>query len=262
MKPKILVHDDETILRERYVERLQELGPVKKNFEVKPLGPEEFTVEMEKLSERQRILRRGKKGYDRESVFDEAAILVVDFDLLKSVKPLNSEGQQYGPGSWNSETVAYLVRCFSNCRLILGMNLPTCYEFDLTLRGHLDSYADLNIVRKQLGNPGLWADEFEGFRQWYWPNLNDFLVSLESRTDDVRQHLDEPICSVLGLDEVIEILPKSVTGFLAKKDPESVTFRQFVERSSHGLYRKDHNPNLETICRIAAARIAKWLECR
>jgi hypothetical protein len=58
-------------------------------------------------------------------------------------------------------------------------------------------------------------------------------------------------------------LPRSVTEFLSRKEPEATTFREFVEStgSGNGLRgRKERPINDEAIARIAAARIGCWLE--
>ncbi len=251
MKNQILVHDDERVFVNRYAEKLRSVESVR-SFDVIALTVEDFRKEMEVLTERQRALRNGKGEYHKPSKFDTAAIFVVDFDLLRSDPK----------AVWNSEIVAYLTRCFSNCGLIVGLNLPTCYEFDLTLRGNLDSYADLNIASKQLANPGLWANKMQGFRPWYWPQLISYLESFDKKVRDVREHFDDPIWEVVGMQDIAETLPKSVIEFVGRKDPLKTTFRDFIYHSSNGLRRKDKNPVLDTICRIAAARISKWLERR
>jgi hypothetical protein len=57
------------------------------------------------------------------------------------------------------------------------------------------------------------------------------------------------------------IVSRSTREFIhGKKGPEKTTFRQFVTESNNGLRLKDRALNEESIARIAAARIAKWLE--
>ena len=250
---KIIVHDDESDPLKRYTEELNDLSSVRKDFEVIPLSKDEFSNEMNRLTERRLALRTPKtNAYPNESRLDDADIVIVDWDLVKSIPNAN----------WNSEMVAYLARCFSDCGLIIGLNLPTCFEFDLTLRGNLGSYADLNIVSKQLHNERLWDNDGEGhFRPWYWPTVPDYLTAFAQRTRDVKDHFDEPICEILGLEDVAKTFAPSVAEFLGKR-PLQTTFEQFVTDSRQGLQGKDANAILDCRCRIAAARISKWLERR
>jgi hypothetical protein len=252
MKKQILVHDDEDIFVQRYARMLEKLDIP--NFKVVPLCGSDFVREMQILIKRQRILRKGQTEYLEESEFDTAGVFVVDFDLVESDPK----------AEWTSEDAAYLVRCFSNCGLVIGLNLPTCSEFDLTLRGHLDSYADLNIVAKQLDNTRLWEGKTERdtFRPWYWPSLLSFLDRFEEKVRDVKEHFNDPICDVLGIQNVARLLPRSASQFLGGENPLTTTFGDFVTSSLGALRPKDRNLTTETMYRIAAARISKWLERR
>ena len=253
MKKEILVHDDEQRLVSRYVQRLQSVKCLRANFDVKRLDVPEFRKEMETLVKRRRAFRNGKTKYEGESVLDKAAIFVVDFDLLKSDPE----------GVWNSENVAYLVRCFSTCGLIIGLNLPRCHEFDLSLRGNMSSYADVNLVNKQLDNERLWGGSVaDSFRPWYWPTIVDYLESFEQRLKDVEENLDAPILKVLELESIVEMLPKTASEFIGGKSPLEVTFKAFTKNPASALRAKDKNSNPEIVCRIATARISKWLERR
>ena len=162
-----------------------------------------------------------------------------------------------------------MFRCFTNCKLIVGLNQFGDNSFDLTLRGHPDSFADLNLGADQLGNPDLWRGDWgdlrRGFRPWYWPNLFEALRAFDKRVEEIRARLDEPICEVLGFDpDVFRILPRAVVQFIGKdKDEESsqTTFREFVTESGNGLKPKDATISDEQVlARVGAARISKWLE--
>jgi hypothetical protein len=249
MKRQILVHDDESKPIKLYTRRLQSLELLRKDFDVSPLEIDEFRVEMKKLIQRQRMLRNRKRPYPSKSRLDEADIFIVDFDLLKSMPDAN----------WTSEVVAYLCRCFSRCGLIIGLNMPPIREFDLTLTNNVNSYVDVHVVSNQLDNPGLWMGTSKGFRPWYWPSLVAYLETFQKRLNEVANHLDDPLCEVIGIQHVIEALPRSVSEFIGI-DPLKTTFRQFLFKSSHGLGRKDKNPDKDTLYRIAASRLSKWLE--
>jgi hypothetical protein len=252
MKQRIFVHDDELKINNRFLSGLESLRELRSKFDVVALSHPAFREQMAKLTKRQRDLRLGKKKYTTTSEFDDASVLIFDYDLIGSDPNV----------VWTSETVAYLARCFSDCGLILGVNLPGIYEFDLTLRETLESYADINVVAKQVANVGLWTERRKEFRPWYWPQLLDYLDTFFKRVEDVKSHIDEPILETIGLQEVTPILPRSVIEFVSGKDPSKTTFRDFVQHSGHGLRKKDRNTTLETISRLAAARISKWLETR
>ena len=134
--------------------------------------------------------------------------------------------------------------------------------FDLTLKGHPDSFADLNISSQQLANPGLWSSSREGFRPWLWPCLNEASEQLSTRVEAVAEHFDEPILKVLGLvdDNVFPHFTRSQLQFLTRDDPKKVTFAQFVDESDMTLRGKDEQHNETARHRIAAARVHKWLE--
>ncbi len=252
MNKEILVHDDEESLVRRYVQRLKSVKCLRADFDVKQLTVPDFREEMQILAKRRRAFRNGKNEYVEESRLDKTAIFVVDFDLLESDPE----------GVWNSENVAYLARCFSNCGLIIGLNLPTCREFDLSLRGNVESYADLNLVNRQLDNERLWDGSLaDSFRPWYWPPIMSYVASFDQRIKAVRENLDTPILKVLGLDNVIEMLPKTVLEFIGVRSSRQTTFRDFA-KSPNALHRRDKNSSIDTVCRIAAARISKWLERR
>ena len=110
---------------------------------------------------------------------DNASIFIIDYDLLSSQEEGEEKNEEFFTGSLTGEIVAYLVRCFSKCKLIIGLNQYGNNPFDLTLRGDLDSFADLNLGGDQLDNPNLWMGDWQDseqeFRPWSWPNLCDLL---------------------------------------------------------------------------------------
>ena len=251
MREKILVYDDEVRLARAYTGRLQALSFLRERFEVEPITPNDFEKEMKALEVRRRAFRK-KEDSCPEALLDTVSILIVDYDLLESFNPFVT-----------GEDVSYLGRCFSKCGLIIGLNQynrrgqPT--SFDLTLRGHPESFADLNICSEQLDNLGLWGEKRHPFRPWHWPQLPDFLESFKKRVKDVEDHLEEPVCKTLNIENIESIFPGSISAFLGRH-PAKTTFREFVESSRNGLRVKDENKDEELVARIAAARISKWLE--
>lgn len=263
MSKKILIYDDDRRVAKAWHDTLKRTPNFSKlNYDVELLLPDHFGDAVAGL-EKRRAFSRGRNG-KREfnelepTRFDEPDILILDYDLLNP----QSESQAFVTG----ERVAYLARCYSRCGLIIGLNQFANQMgkngFDLTLKGHPESYADLNLGDEQLVNEGLWSEPWKGFRPWYWPMLPQAGDSLENRLREVQSNLDEPILSFLGFpDEIARILPRSTLEFLGKiKAPEKTTFKDFVLKSGNGLRGKDKPLNDEVIARIAAARIAKWLE--
>lgn len=251
MKKKICVYDDIRGRGEKYAERLRKLGIIKKNFDrVESMTHANFKEEMKELSSRQKQTRLGKKWVDESLELDETSIFIIDFDLLKL-----SEGKTFLTG----EVVAYLARCFSRCGLIIGLNQYGDNTFDLTLRGHPESYCDVNIGSKQLDNLGLWGGETKEFRPWYWPQLPNYLESFEEKVNEVVERLEDPICDVLRIKEIVRVFPRTVSDFLGG-DPVKMKFKKFVTKSGNGLRGRDKRPTDEMVGRIAAARLSKWLE--
>jgi hypothetical protein len=244
----MLIHDDEQRIRNRFVERLGALKAVSDSFDVQPITNERFTQEIAILEERRRLSRQGSKSTSK-SLIDDAQILMVDYDLLQS------SGQDC---FMTAEIVAYLARCYSKCGLIIGVNQFGENIFDLTLRGHVESYCDLNLGGVQIDNPGLWSATRSGFRPWYWPELPISLEKWQKRIRDAEQNIEKNIMEVLGLNDIF-LLPKSTSQFIGT-DPATTTFKDFAKSPGRGLSPKDRVVEDEDLARIAAARISKWLE--
>ena len=262
MKETILIYDDDDKQTERFENKLEKaLNKIgaDENFEIERLRQDEFEDSITTLRDRQVELRDKGEFSNKATKFDGASICVIDYDLLKN------EARQFLTG----ENLAYSVRCFSTCKLIVGLNQFGNNPFDLTLRGHSESFADLNLGEDQLDNPnlwrGTWSERRRTFRPWYWPNLSDALRNFDERVQDVKQNLDKPICEALGFDsDMFRLLPRAVVQFIGKgddKEQAETTFRAFVTESGNGLRPKDKDISEgEVLARVGAARISKWLE--
>ena len=278
---QILIYDDEPKRAGKFKGKLVEgLGEANQsgNFNVVSLKKDKFQNAIKALEQRRIEFRKGK--IDLESIpkdgaeeIDNASIFIIDYDLLSSQEEEEEEEEELFTGSLTGEIVAYLVRCFSRCKLIVGLNQYGNNPFDLTLRGDLDSFADLNLGECQLDNPGLWwgdcGDSRQEYRPWSWPNLSDSIHNFDERTKEVQKKLDKPICEVLGFDpEVFQLLPREIIQFVGKSQGEELfqtTFREFVTKSGNGLRSKDEKRvikgiNDHVLARVGAARISKWLE--
>lgn len=245
MKKNILVIDDEKNALKKYYQKLINLELVAKRYEVNLLNNEELIKEITILNNR----KNGKIDII-SSKFDDMDILIIDYDLL------NSDSYSFITG----EVVAYLARSFSKCGLIIGINQFGYNNFDLTLKGHIDSYCDLNIGGEQIDNPNLWGGTGNVFKPWYWPNLDISLTKLDKKIKEVSDNIDKPILEILKLQDYMKYFSKDVLSFL-KGNPSKITFDQFVLKSGNGLKKPTKKkPSIETISRIGAARISKWLE--
>ncbi len=250
---KMLIYDDEEQFKNKLKESLANLT-ILKDFEIVTMSQEDFEISMESLNKRQIALRNQGKWNEDETptILDDTSIFVIDFDLVKYKDPFLT-----------GEAVAYLARCFTRCGLIVGVNQYRGIEFDLTLKGHLGSFADLNVTEKGLGNPNLWGnrDRKEEFRPWYWPILPNYQKDFEQKVEDVEENLDSRICEALGFpSELFDMLPRSISQFIGP-NPVETTFRKFVEESGNGIRSKDAvKTNDNVLTRIGAARISKWLE--
>lgn len=278
----ILIYDDEPERKSKFKGELEKSlneANQSKNFNVDSLDGPEFQNEIKSLEQR-RINFREKNEINFEGntnngmiKIDSASIFIIDYDLLSSQEEGKEKNEEFFTGSLTGEIVAYLVRCFSRCKLIIGLNQYGNNPFDLTLRGDLDSFADLNLGGDQLDNPNLWMGDWEDskheYRPWSWPNLSDSIHNFDKRVEEVQEKLNEPICDVLGFDpEVFQLLPREIVQFIGQykeKDPFQTTFREFVTKSGNGLRSKDEKEVVEGIndhvlARVGAARISKWLE--
>ena len=278
----ILIYDDEPERKGRFKGELEKSlneANQSENFDVVSLEVPEFQNAIKSLAQR-RINFRENDEIDFQDnsnngmeEIDNASIFIIDYDLLSNQGEENGEKMELFTGSLTGEVIAYLVRCFSRCKLIVGLNQYGNNPFDLTLRGDLDSFADLNLGGDQLDNPNLWMGDWKDskhvYRPWSWPNLADSIYNFDKRIKKVQEKLNEPICDVLGFDpEAFQLLPREIVQFIGQyEEKESVqtTFWDFITKSGNGLKPKDTKEikkgiNGHVLARIGAARISKWLE--
>jgi len=267
----ILICDDREDQEAQWVTALKEADYV--NFEIESLHPdEEFGQAISALQKRKRRAREihenddempeaieeanvDLSGGEEESIrdVDDASILFIDYDLLNL--------DEFATG----EDVAYLARCYSKCDLIVALNQFNFGKltFDLTLRGHPHSFADLNISSKLIETDyeGLWKEPWKDeFRPWSLPLLPDAVERFRERVEILDGHIEDQILNLLEVpDQVSNNLPRSVLEFLGEEG-EDATFRQFVQESGQGV-KENYGPLArESVKRIAAARISHWLE--
>lgn len=254
-KRTILVCDDRPASIEAWTRRLKSIPIVESSFAIKTLEDSaHFDEEVKKLEARRESAKTWSD--DREwteataTIFDDADILVIDFDLYELSKGATGE------------RISYLARCYSRCGLIVALNQFLPSGFDLRLTGHPDSYADLNIAGDWLDNGGLWSDSFKGFRPWLWPLLPRALEQLQKRAGDLEKKLDVGIFDEIGFsDAVLPALPRETEGYIEgrRTRADKVSFDTFVRESGNGL-REGDKAHAPARARIAAARVSKWIE--
>ena len=180
--------------------------------------------------------------------FDDVDLLVLDYNFIDLDDISGLTGQR----------LAYLARCYSACKYIVILNQFGPNRFDLTLRDHPETHADLHLGSDQIASRGLWAEkDWEEFRPWSWPLLPTAVEKFKRRVGELAGQLDQPILDWLGLSEVSASLPRSVKQFLRVED---VTFRDFVLKSGHGFEPTDKPFDETSLAYVAASRVSKWLE--
>jgi len=257
-KKRILICDDSLDIGGSFKNKIEQINAIKRTFG-EPILAEELENTIGALElRRQRANDNDIRDYpedDAAQVIDNATILIIDYALYDLEAPVTGE------------RIAYLARCYSRCGFIVALNqYPPYVEefFDLTLRGHLESYANLNIPSESLANPGLWLEPFSGFRPWNWPSLINSTDKLERCVAELKGHLDDTILQFFGFEGTRSLtLPRSSLEFLSREKPEEMTFRKFVDSAGSGNGLRGRNENSiceEAVIRIAAARIGSWLE--
>lgn len=246
-KKKVVIYDDEAGTRREWVGKLSAVRGFAEEFEALEVDSGQFRHDLEVLQERRAEARRGREVSNPETIFDESNILIVDYDLFED----NETGEE----------VAYLARCFSRCGIIAAVNqyAQRGFIFDLTLLGHPESFADLNLLADQVFDPGLWSTPWERFRPWYWPLLPRAVEEFEQRVLELKGNLGQKILGFLEIPpEIVKILPVDAVEFVSSED---ATFHSFVNESGRALRgRGEKVASDEAVARIAAARLSKWLE--
>lgn len=208
---------------------------------------------------RQTALRNNRPYEKDHCLFDEAEILILDYDLMH----IDDNHARH-----TGEALARLVRIFSDPQVVVVVNQFREAQFDLSLRGHLASHADLNLDAESLGMSGLWTDPpWEGFRPWHWQTLSYAVDTQKTRQDVVMKNMDKPIVEVLGMREEDAVrLSDTAFGFIApnaksRRELLEQTFKSFIHEQANdqdALALIEHDP--DAVCRFLAARIGKWLE--
>jgi hypothetical protein len=250
---KLLVADDNDGRRAQVCTSLTNMLVVREKFEVSAPNGDDLQAMISELEAR-RVSARTKHSRDDVAIpLDDADLLVVDYDL----------SELEGRTSMTGLDIAYLARCFSDCGYIVSLNQFGENTFDLSLSGYPETAADLDLGAAQLDNPGLWeepASELE-FRPWAWPVIPTAIDAFARRSASLVGQLERPAWDALGFTgHHFPALPASVTQYLSEHDPFATSVNEFVVSSGFALRFGDQQPHEIRRARIAAARLAKWLE--
>jgi hypothetical protein len=252
MKPiRIVVCDDTNDPLASVVAKIEELKPAGSPEVILYSG--KSVTEIARSLEARRRAAAGHSGADAAPAwgshqFDAVDLLILDYNYVDLEDASGLTGQR----------LAYLARCYSGAKFIVVLNQFGKNRFDLTLRDHPETHADLHIGSDHLGNPALWKDSnWSGFRPWYWPVLPTAVEAFSRRVDDLAGAMDERVVDWLGLQDVAPGLPRSIKQFLRD---EQTTFEGFARDSGFGFESTDLPFHASGTAHVAASRVAKWLE--
>lgn len=253
----ILVLDDDEGRNEDWKAWIEEaMGNHESRYAVDFGKGDSIARALDELHERRTAARKGRPYSLEGNLFDDVAMLFVDYDLFQLDEKQDVTG----------ELVAYLARCYSTCGLIVAVNQfeRGSRTFDLNFTGHPEAFADVHLAPEDLKSPELWRIQPSGhYRPWAWPHLPTAQQKLERRVLELGDNLSEKVLKYFGLQDD-PALPATAMGMLTKgkRPPSDVDFSTFVESSGLGLRHKDtvRGVDKHSIVRIAAARLHKWLE--
>lgn len=259
MTCKVLLCDDERNVRVDWHERVDAVVARADHYTLLPqLENGAVQCAIKELFARELAARDGDTYQRSRCVFDDADILVLDYDLLYVDK---KNARHTG------ESLARLARAFSAAQVVVVVNQFRDAQFDLSLRGHLASHADLNLDAALIDTPGLWVDPpWDGFRPWHWHTLYRAVDSQRARQAWVENHWDSPIVDALGMrDDDLDRLNDSAVGFIGSniknwQELRVRTFKNFVCQPANGWEESAVADSRVAAARFAGARIGKWLE--
>lgn len=263
MKHKVMFCDDQPDVVRKLTNNVRSVAPTDRyefvdgGTNALGLASSSATAEAARaLLGRRNAARMGSDCTD-ECVFDDVDILVLDYDLVH----IDEDRSRH-----TGEGLARLARTFSRCGVVVVLNQFREVEFDLGMRGHLWSYADINISADLIDTAGLWTDPpWEGFRPWSWQTLAAAVETQKSRQTLVVGSFEDSIVDVLGIQEedavrfsdtAFEFLAPEATNF---GDLARITFKDYLAHAGD----RDAmaaSSDIAAATRFVGARIGKWLE--
>ena len=277
VQPVILVCDDDPRRANRWAARIEPM-PEADRYTITTLSGPDLARAIDALSVRcvtARDSNESPEHVDAANGFDEAAIVLADYDLTPDPHTLDKIRQEQGETAVDlvvdhlrgrsGERLVYLARCYSTAGFLVVVNQKFQEStFDVTLQRFANSYADLNLSQADLSNPALWvgrSDKDGEYHPWAWPSLAFADGTWQGRLDFIDD-LEAPVMERLGLGaERFSAKQLDLLGELSDEggDPSSVTFDQLVD-STAGLSPRDRQPNSSMRRAIAASVVGRWLE--
>ena len=257
MTYSVLICDDDDILAAERVERIKKIAP--RNYEIRDApSAKEMCGAVSELLRRRKIIRGGHLYVPEPCLFDQKDILIIDYDLIH----VDDERAQH-----TGEGIGRLARMYSDCAVVVVFNQFGQVDFDLSLRGHLASHADLNLTAELLDTLGLWTEPpWQGFRRWSWQTLSRGVEGQRAREKAFRCNLDRSIVDTFGIesDDALGISDSAV-GFIAPEasnfdELRAMTFRSFVSMTAGRDGKLLLSSDESAAVRLGAARIGKWLD--
>ena len=258
MTYSVLICDDDYRLAAKCVEQVRKIAP--KNYKIRDApSTDKVRHAVNVLLRRRKTMHGDDPGEREKCLFDQNDILIIDYDLIL----VDDDRTQH-----TGEGIGRLARMYSDCAVVVVFNQYDQFDFDLSLRGHLESHADLNLTVELLEMPGLWTESpWQGFRPWSWQTLAKAVESQRARETTFRRNLDKSIVDTFGIEADDALgMSDSAVGFIAPKARDfdglrAMTFRSFLSmtaasRDVESLLSSDESAAV----RFGAARIGKWLD--
>lgn len=253
----ILICDDEPEFRKRVWNDLERAlkGATVEFIDETRIGPMLQVLSRRQLEQRDEA--EAPMHDEMAAMLDSADVLVVDFDLVRLP----------GVSGLTGEDLAYLVRCYSTCGVVVSLNRDRDVAFDTRLSDSCWSFSDLSLRDEDLASPGLWAPSWlagdREFRPWTWRLIPE-LVETRRRLVETVRGIDEstPVADALGLDASLadRLHPRAVD-FIGGS-PFSISLGEFVDGSGQALKSKDEQALPDIRARIIVSRLQKWLAQR
>lgn len=255
---RVRVCDDDEAIADGWVATIQAEAPADAEVARLPNAKEEVS----NLLRRKLAAEKGENPLAQACGFDGIDVLAVDYDLIH----LDEEGSRT-----TGEGIARLARTFSNCGVIVVMNQFKGPQFDLGMRGHLDSFAEINVDATLVGRAALWRDlePTDGqFDPTIWTPLPQQLGAVRTLSGELQNKgLDTPLMEAIGLNEsALAELSDTAFGFLSLEaetasELANVTPRTFLNRWLAGeLVTTLEAHARKTLYDFTAFRVAKWLD--
>jgi len=253
---KVVLIDDEEKKVDLWLNDLQALQMPQFSFE--RAAPDQVVEYLNALDKRRLAAEKDESVFDVQCEFDEADVIVVDFDLRYL-----RDHQGFATG----EEIAYAARMFTRVAIIVVVNHPAIgpNDFDLTLQKDRDLKGDVYIGHDQIANPGLWQREpgHDSYLPWAWPVIDDDITNFDVCLKAVQDHGDANVASLLGVESQGLLPSPQIMSFLSLPQDGQLPISHIISDESriYASY-KDIKPlqcDQERCDRVTAAVLKTWL---